>query len=351
MSISACIIVKNEEKLLPDCLESIKDWVDEIILVDTGSTDKTKEIAEKYGAKIFDMEWRDDFSAARNFAISKATQEWIFTIDADEIVSSGSGERLKELLPDIEEDTIAVDVFNLHGPNRVARSHLVMIRFFKRSSNPRYEGRVHNRPVIGDGTVRLFPFRINHIGYDLSKEEMIKKDERRVAMCKRWTEEEPDQPGAWHHYALALETKGGVFDFGRIPQIVQTLKKGLAVCRGDGNSRHVHIQILYQLAWMKYAAGEFDEAIGYGKKALAMKPDYLDAIFTIGLAYTYGVDALKGEEWLLRYLREQEAYHFIDKLDCVIMEHANDRKMAYAALIKIEDWKEKQSLVGERKES
>jgi glycosyltransferase involved in cell wall biosynthesis len=350
MTISACMIVRNEAKMLPDCLDSLKDWIDEIIIVDTGSTDETKSIAGKYEAKIYDMEWADDFSAARNFSISKATGDWIFVVDADEIVGQGSGERIMEILPDIEEDVIAVDVFNLYGPNRVARSHLLMLRFFRRSSNPRYEGRVHNRPVIGKGKVHILPFRINHLGYDLSPEDMLKKDKRRIKMCTRWTEEEPDKPEAWHHLATALKTRGGRFSVENIPEVIEKLKIGLAACNGDGSIKHIHIQILSQLAWMKYANQDFDESVGYGRKALALKPDYLDAILVIGLAYTYGVGALEGEEWLLRYLREQEAYHFTDKLDCIVTDHANDRKLALTALVDIEDWKEKQPLKSKRTE-
>ena len=73
ITISLCMIVKNEEKVLARCLDSIADLMDEIIIVDTGSSDNTKEIAKKYTDKIYDFTWIDDFSAARNFAFSKAT--------------------------------------------------------------------------------------------------------------------------------------------------------------------------------------------------------------------------------------------------------------------------------------
>ncbi len=106
ITISLCMIVKNEEKILARCLDSIVDLMDEIIIVDTGSTDATKEIAARYTDKIYDFTWIDDFSAARNFAFSKATKEYIYTADADEVVNSENRERfcaLKEaLLPEIE---------------------------------------------------------------------------------------------------------------------------------------------------------------------------------------------------------------------------------------------------------
>lgn len=106
ITISLCMIVKNEERILARCLDSIADLMDEIIVVDTGSTDATKEIAARYTDKIYDFQWIDDFSEARNFAFSKANMEYIYSADADEVVSEENHERfriLKEtLLPEIE---------------------------------------------------------------------------------------------------------------------------------------------------------------------------------------------------------------------------------------------------------
>ena len=106
ITISLCMIVKNEEKVLARCLDSVADLVDEIIIVDTGSTDHTKEIAAKYTGQIYDFAWIDDFSAARNFAFSKAHMDYIYSADADEVLDEENRERyrwLKEnLLPEIE---------------------------------------------------------------------------------------------------------------------------------------------------------------------------------------------------------------------------------------------------------
>lgn len=105
-TISLCMIVKNEEAVLERCLESIADLMDEIIIVDTGSTDRTKEIASRYTSKIYDYKWINDFSAARNFSFSKATMEYIYTADADEILDQTNRDRFLRLkncmLPEIE---------------------------------------------------------------------------------------------------------------------------------------------------------------------------------------------------------------------------------------------------------
>lgn len=105
-TISLCMIVKNEEKVLARCLDSIRDLMDEIIIVDTGSVDRTKEIAGKYTDRVYDFQWVNDFSAARNFAFSKASCEYIYSADADEVLDEENREKfrfLKEtLVPEVE---------------------------------------------------------------------------------------------------------------------------------------------------------------------------------------------------------------------------------------------------------
>lgn len=105
-TISLCMIVKNEEAVLTRCLDSIADLMDEIIIVDTGSTDRTKELAAKYTSKIYDFKWTSDFSAARNFSFSKATMEYIYSADADELLDEVNRERFLRLkaalLPELE---------------------------------------------------------------------------------------------------------------------------------------------------------------------------------------------------------------------------------------------------------
>lgn len=95
-SIALCIIVKDEEKTLANCLESVKNLVEEIIVLDTGSTDKTVKIAEDFGAKIYYYQWNDDFSEARNEALKYVTKDWVLVLDADEVL-------VPEIIPDIQK--------------------------------------------------------------------------------------------------------------------------------------------------------------------------------------------------------------------------------------------------------
>lgn len=106
ITVSLCMIVKNEERILTRCLDTIADLVDEVIIVDTGSTDNTRQIAGKYTDKIYDFEWVHDFSAARNFAFSKASCDYIYSADADEVLNEENRQKFMQLkqtlLPEIE---------------------------------------------------------------------------------------------------------------------------------------------------------------------------------------------------------------------------------------------------------
>ena len=96
-TISLCMIVKNEEKVLARWLDSVADLVDEIIIVDTGSSDATKEIAARYTDQVYDFAWQDDFAAARNFSFSKATKDYIYVPDADEVLDEENREDFRQL--------------------------------------------------------------------------------------------------------------------------------------------------------------------------------------------------------------------------------------------------------------
>ncbi len=117
IEISCCMIVKNEERILARCLDSIADMMDEIIIVDTGSTDATKEIAGRYTDKIYDFEWIDDFSAARNFAFAKATKDYIYSADADEVLDAENRARFRALKENLIDE---IDIVQMKYGNQLS---------------------------------------------------------------------------------------------------------------------------------------------------------------------------------------------------------------------------------------
>lgn len=161
--ISLCMIVKNEEEVLRQCLTSVKDLCDEIIIVDTGSTDKTKEIAQEFTQKIFDFEWIDDFSAARNFAFSKATMDYIFWMDADDILLEEDQKKFKQLKAELDGAVDAVSmIYNIAfdeagNPTFSYRRN----RLVKRARNFKWIGAVHEYLEVG-GNILSSDIAITH---------------------------------------------------------------------------------------------------------------------------------------------------------------------------------------------
>ncbi|MDE5604393.1 MAG: glycosyltransferase family 2 protein [Eubacterium sp.] len=161
-TISLCMIVKNEEKVLARCLESIKNAVDEIIIADTGSTDSTKEIAKKYTDKIFDFKWVDDFSKARNFSFSKAEKDYIMWLDADDIISKENCEKLIQLKKNLEnEDVVMMKYSTAFDENGNSTFSYYRERLIKKSFNPIWKGRVHEAIEPG-GSIVYSDIEIEH---------------------------------------------------------------------------------------------------------------------------------------------------------------------------------------------
>ncbi len=145
ITLSICMIVKNEEDVLARCLDCIKNIADEIVIVDTGSTDRTKEIAIEYTDKVFDFEWCEDFAAARNFSFSKSTMEYTMWLDADDVIDDENIELLNQLKntlsPDVDVVMMKYDVaFDEH--NNPTLSYY-RERIFKTSSGFKWVGEIH----------------------------------------------------------------------------------------------------------------------------------------------------------------------------------------------------------------
>lgn len=145
ITISLCMIAKNEEDVIGRCLESVKDIVDEINIVDTGSTDRTKEIVSKYTNRIFDFKWIDDFGAARNFSFSKATKQYILWLDCDDVFINEDIEKLKKLKQTLDHNVDAV-TFRYNYFSDAEGNPLLIFRrerLVKRSRNFKWVGFIH----------------------------------------------------------------------------------------------------------------------------------------------------------------------------------------------------------------
>jgi len=165
MNLSLCMIVKNEEEVLARCLESARPLVEEIVIVDTGSTDRTKEIAAQFTDRIFSFEWTDDFSAARNFSFSKAHGDYILWLDADDVITQENAVRLIALKREL--DTLSPDVVICPYDTSVDEKGNVLStcnreRIIKNDGKRLWQGCVHEcLPLFG--TLHRAPFRVTHM--------------------------------------------------------------------------------------------------------------------------------------------------------------------------------------------
>lgn len=162
-TISLCMIVKNEEEVLARCLDSMKNIADEIIIVDTGSTDRTKEFALAYTNKVYDFPWINDFSAARNFAFSKASMDYCMWLDADDVLLERDAKGLLALKEQMDPSTDVVMMrYNIaFDSNGIPTFSYYRERLLRRSSGFQWEGAVHEA-ITPKGKILYSEFAITH---------------------------------------------------------------------------------------------------------------------------------------------------------------------------------------------
>jgi len=203
--LSVCMIVRNEESFLNDCLKSVEGIADQIIVLDTGSTDKTKEIAGRFNVEIYDFEWCDDFSSARNASISYARGEWILWLDADERLQQQSRELLRNILVNEEIPVIyKIHIRNyIRGENGFKQSNAH--RLFTNHRGIRFSGKIHEQ--VSPSAAQLGAEErdscvvLDHHGYALEEKDQNKKNQRNRKLLKKYVRDNPDN--AYAHYTLA----------------------------------------------------------------------------------------------------------------------------------------------------
>ncbi|MGE4271295.1 MAG: glycosyltransferase [Desulfitobacterium sp.] len=204
MKLSACMIVKNEEKNLSKCISSIRDIVGEIIVVDTGSTDQTIAIAESLGAKVFRFTWINDFAAAKNYAISLAKGDWIIFLDADEYFAEGLAHNIPRLIKKIHRsfDGIACKMINIEASSGKHLIENIHVRIFRNNPKIRYVNAIHET-VLNNGRnmkVALAPkdkLLIYHTGYSMSVKRS--KFERNLKLLMKELKERPSDSRVYHY--------------------------------------------------------------------------------------------------------------------------------------------------------
>lgn len=218
LKISACYIVKNNSADLKISLQSISKYVDEIILVDTGSTDDTVAVAESFGAKIFYQDWQDDFSAPRNLALSQAAGDWIIFLDADEFFTNLTAKNIRMAIEQADKFHKAGMLIYLVNIDKNAGNKILdtnyILRIFKNQSGLHYVGKIHEEIRVDENVLSNITFAppniltLYHTGYSESLNKSKAERNLKILLSELAETDEPQRI-----YGYIAESYNGLEDF------------------------------------------------------------------------------------------------------------------------------------------
>jgi GT2 family glycosyltransferase/tetratricopeptide (TPR) repeat protein/2-polyprenyl-3-methyl-5-hydroxy-6-metoxy-1,4-benzoquinol methylase len=274
--LSLCMIVRDNEATIAACLESIYPWVDELVIVDTGSTDKTREICRQYGARMFEFPWCDDFSAARNASVDQARGEWIFWMDSDDVICPAQGEQLRQLAWGNHEDEVFGYVVQVHCPSSEPWQMTVVdhVKLFRNLPELRFEHRIHEQilPAIrrAGGDIAFTDIYVVHSGSCQSPAVRAKKLERDFRILKLDLQARPDHPFVLFNLGMTYE------DAGQYEEAEHYLQRSIDVAGRDES--HLRKAWALRLSCLR-ALGKSLEAISIATQALQNFPGDKELLF------------------------------------------------------------------------
>lgn len=326
-SVSLCMIVKNEEETLDRCLTGIQEAVDEIIIVDTGSTDLTKKIAAKYTDKIYDFTWKDDFSAARNFAFSFGTMDYLMWLDADDVIPE---ESRKKILHFKNQDMDHADMVMMPYIVSFDEQENGIFSYFrermvKNNGTYKFSGRVHEViPLSG---------KVLYIDSPIEHRKNRKEDSARNLRIYETMEQEGEflEPRALYYYGREL------LFHGKYEKSASIFEKFLKMPDGWIENK---IDATRQLALCRYCLGQEDQALSALLKALEYDVPRGETCCDLGRHFMDRERYEQAVYWFLQALEAKKDYKsgaFIQEdcygflpciLLCVCYDKIGNRKLA-----------------------
>lgn len=283
VKLSACLIVKNEAAMLGPCLASLVGVADEVIVVDTGSTDDTVKIALESGAKVSHLPWPRDFAAARNASLEQATGDWILVLDADERLTPDAGRHIRHLMQfgGICFELRFLNYLNDTGEGEAMEHYLT--RLFPNRPHIRYQGVIHEQLVSLDPAQPLnrkgfSELMILHEGYRPGVVEAQGKQERNRDLLLQAVATEPANP--FHRFNLALNHQNG----GEPEQALAEFQACLALAEPDAG---FIVPAWVQVIGLTAELGDLDQALALAEQAppsCEANPDYWNTFANVLLA-------------------------------------------------------------------
>jgi tetratricopeptide (TPR) repeat protein len=309
LTLSLCMIVKDEEQMLPRCLAAVAPAVDEIVIVDTGSTDASVEIAKSFGAKVIEFPWTGSFAEARNVSFEAATGDWVMYLDADEVLVAEDVHQLRALTGRTWREAFYVVETSYTGELGDGGAMVNnALRVFRNRPEYRFKDRLHEQiahtlPTYIPGRVEQTPVRVTHYGYLGSVRDAKEKSGRNIELLRTQAAESPKTP--FLHFNLGSEYIV-VRDYNAA---IDELKTARALIRAEGNlTRAEYVPSLYaRLVTVLRLAGKLIEADTTAAEGLEMFPQFTDLVLAQARIAQAQRDAEKAKALFWRAIEMGEA--------------------------------------------
>ncbi len=272
--LSLCMIVRDEEENLRDCLLPLRDSFDEIIVVDTGSKDRTLQLAKEMGAKVFHFPWQDDFSAVRNASLSYAQGDWIFWMDADDRLAQNEAQKIRELAgADVKR------AFSFKVVNQGTQEEFYQLRLFPKLPGVKFEGPIHEQieGSLGRLGIEVEPKEIviNHLGY-ADWERKRRKDLRDLKILKEWLAKNREDFYSGFQLASTYDA------IGEPEKALELTRKSLENPRFSAFSEELFLYTHLLEAKLYYELGEEGKSMASLHNALQKEESFWPAKFYLG---------------------------------------------------------------------
>jgi glycosyltransferase involved in cell wall biosynthesis len=268
------MIVKNEEKNVGECLKTVKDFADQVVVVDTGSTDRTVEIAEKYGIVVIRSDWRGDFSYSRNISLDHATSRWVLWLDADDRVPLSEAEKLNRLKTAPPDRAFYLKVRNVR-PGGFGEQWY-QLRMFPNHPEIRFERKVHEQVGFAIKKLKMSAFRvdvrIDHIGYDnpeVKRKKALRNREILLAEIPRYRRDPAYVSSIGDSYFLTEDFE----------EAIQWYQRVLEIPDGERKQPEIFRQMPTSIALSYERLGDWGNAHQWIEKEIQASPQKIDSLF------------------------------------------------------------------------